>query len=334
MSLDPVFVAEFAEAEYLEPVPQDKQDALTEDAVKPIIEAATWRDKLVAAPMWANTQLFWYRKSLAQQAGLDMSQPVTWEQVVQAAKSQNRTIGVQSKLYEGYMVWINALVAGAGGEIVDNPGASAKDLQLGLESPAGEQAAGIISSVSSSGVGGPAMSSSDETAALDLFVNDSSSMFLANWPYVWAALPEKNVSFIDDVGWTRYPRSDPDKESRPPLGGIELGVNAASQKKDLAWEAIQCITSQEHQTDYMLGTGNPAARKAVYDDPQVIEKFPMAALIRESLDAGAPRPLSQYYGDISAAVTKVFSPPSSVNQSTPAEATRFTLEVVRGEALL
>lgn len=335
MSLDPVFVAEFAEADFLEPVPADKQASLTEDAVDPIIESAMWKDEMVAAPMWANTQVLWYRKSVAEAAGLDMTKPVTWDQVIEAASSQKKAIGVQASRYEGYSVWINALIEGAGGQIVQNPGATGTDVQLGLETPAGQKAAEIIQSVSKSGVGGPALSSSDEPAALDLFVNNASSGFLLNWPYVWAALAERDLDWVDDVAWARYPQSVAGQDSKPPLGGIELGVNVASDAKENAWEAIQCITSAEHQKLYMLGTGNPAARKAVYDEPEIREMFPMADLIRESLDNGAPRPITQYYGDISTALQRTWSPPETVTpDSTPAESTQLIHEVLKGEALL
>ena len=96
MSMDPVFVAEFAQAGFLDPVPQGDADGFTRNAVKPSVEASTWKGRLVAAPMWANTQLLWYRKSVAKAAGLDLNQPVTWEQLIQAAKSQQKTIGVQA----------------------------------------------------------------------------------------------------------------------------------------------------------------------------------------------------------------------------------------------
>ena len=335
MSMDPVFVAEFAQAGFLDPVPQGDADGFTRNAVKPSVEASTWKGKLVAAPMWANTQLLWYRKSVAKAAGLDMSQPVTWDQLIQAAKSQQKTIGVQAKRYEGYMVWINALIAGAGGQIIENPGASADQLKFGLASSAGQKAAAVIQQVAQSGVAGPAMSSTDETAALDLFSNDATSGFLVNWPYVWAALPGNKVSFIDDVGWARYPQTVQGEPSKPPFGGIELGVNAASQHKAEAWDAIKCITTPAHQKLYMLGTGNPAADKSVYDDAAIKKQFPMADLIRESLDAAAPRPLTQYYGDVSSAIQREFSPPSSVNpSSTPKQAADLITAVLKGDALL
>lgn len=331
MSMDPVFVAEFAEAGFLADVPADKQEVLQEDAVEPIVKSAMWKDKMVAAPMWANTQVLWYRKSVAKKAGLDMSKPVTWDQLIEAAKSQDSTIGVQAKPYEGYTVWINALIESGGGHIVENEGASADELQLGLDTPAGKKAAEIIGSIATSGVGGPAMGSSDETAALDGFAGGGA--FLVNWPYVWAALPEKGAD-LNDIGFARYPQVEAGQESRPPLGGIELGVNSASKKQDIAWKAIECITNEENQKTYMLGTGNPAARKKVYDDPEIQKMFPMAKLIRESLDAGGARPSTQYYGDVSTALYKSFSPPNQVNESTPAGAADFILQVLKGEALL
>ncbi|GAB48268.1 extracellular solute-binding protein [Mobilicoccus pelagius] len=331
MSMDPVFVAEFAEAGFLTEVPEDKQAKLTEDAVKPIVESAMWKDKMVAAPMWANTQVLWYRKSMAEKAGLDMTKPVTWDQLVDASKELKTTIGVQAKPYEGYTVWINALIESGGGHIIQNEGASADQLKLGLDTPQGKKAAEVIGNIARIGVGGPAMGSSDETAALDAFAGGGA--FLVNWPYTWAALPEKGTD-TKDIGFTRYPRVEADKESRPPLGGIELGVNAKSANPEAAWEAIQCITSEENQKAYMLGTGNPAARKKVYDDPEIQKAFPMATLIRESLDAGGARPSSQYYGDISTALYKRFSPPAQVNEGTPAVASDFILKVLKGEALL
>ena len=73
MSLDPPYIPEFAEAGFLAPVPEDVAERVTEDVVQSAIDGATWNDELVAVPFWANTQLLWYKKSVAEAAGLDMS---------------------------------------------------------------------------------------------------------------------------------------------------------------------------------------------------------------------------------------------------------------------
>lgn len=335
MSVDPAFVTEFAAAGYYAPVPADVRSAVTGGGVvQSSLNASMWDGKLIAVPFWANTQLLWYRKSVAAKAGLDMSKPVSWDQLIAAARSTHTAIGVQAALYEGYAVWINALVAGAGGQIVDNPNAGYDKLKMGLDSQAGKDAAAVIAKVSSTGAGGPAMGSSQETQSLNLFQANTSSGFMVNWPYVYAALQSAKVPWLSDLGWTTYPQTVAGQKARPPFGGIELAVGRYSKHTALAYQAVQCITSVQHQADYMVGTGNPASAKAAYQTPEVKKDFPMAALIQQSLDDAATRPLTPYYGDISTALQEQFSPPGGVNARTPAKAQRFILRVLNGKALL
>ena len=167
-----------------------------------------------------------------------------------------------------------------------------------------------------------------------MFQNERAG-FMLNWPYVYAALKGAEVDWLDDLAWTRYPRTVEGQESKPPLGGIEMGVNAASDDKEAAWEAVSCLTSAESQKTYMLGTGNPAARTAVYDDPEIREQFPMADQIRSSLADSGPRPLTQYYGDVSSGIQRVYSPPGSVDpDTTPKRAESLLQAVLKGDALL
>lgn len=123
--------------------------------------------------------------------------------------------------------------------------------------------------------------------------------------------------------------------SRPPFGGIEIGIGSYSKNKDQALAATKCITNEQHQTEYMVNSGNPSANTKSYDDAKVKELFPMADLILTSLQAAAPRPQSQYYGDLSSALQQSFSPPNSVNPaSTPGKAQSFVKDVLEGKRLL
>src|SRR3954453_24008181 len=73
MSIDPPFSAEFANADFLATLPQSLQDKLTQQSFKAAAAAATCDGKMVVAPFWSNTQVLWYRKSFAQNAGIDMN---------------------------------------------------------------------------------------------------------------------------------------------------------------------------------------------------------------------------------------------------------------------
>src|SRR5581483_10284581 len=122
MSLDPPFVAEFAEAGFLRPFTAAEAPALTDGVLAGAVDGATWDGRLVAAPFWANSQLLWYRRSAAARGGLDPGAgPVTWDQVIAAAERAGATVEVQGDRYEGYMVLISGLVASAGGAVLDRP---------------------------------------------------------------------------------------------------------------------------------------------------------------------------------------------------------------------
>ena len=340
MSLDPPFVAEFAEAGFLRPFSDAEATELTAGVLDAPIESARWDGRLVAAPFWANSQLLWYRKSVAARAGIDpAAAPVTWEAVIRAAEQAGATVEVQGKLYEGYMVWISALVASAGGEILVDPEAG-KDVEPGIDSEAGTRAAQVIRALADSAAANPALSNADEEAARAAFQGQRGG-FMVNWAYVHGAAQEAvadgslDEAVLDDIGWARYPRVDAAQESRPPLGGIALAVGAYTDHGEMAVEAVRCITSEESQRRYMLKSKNPAARGSVYDDAEVRRVFPMADTIREAIDAAAPRPETPYYTDVSAAVVRSFHPPSSVEpEQTPAEAAELITDVLHDRVLL
>lgn len=332
MSLDPPFIAEAANAGFLAPVPQDKVKTFTQGVLPGAVKQSQWEGKLVAVPFWANTQLLWYKKSVAEEAGLDMSKPVTWDQIITAAEETDTTVEVQANLYEGYAVWINALVESAGGHIVENPEAG-QDANIGLDTPEGQMAAEVIARLADSPAANPAMSTADETAAVGAFGMPGGG-FMVNWPYVYADPATEAVRKEDDMAWARWPRVDANIPSKPPLGGISIGVSAFSEHTDLAYDAAECITNEEHQKDYMLNAGNPAARAAVYDDPEVKKAYPMAAMIRDSIAVAAPRSVTPYWSDISSALQQSYHTPSSVDAQTPQEATEFIEGVLQGETLL
>jgi multiple sugar transport system substrate-binding protein len=294
----------------------------------------------VAAPFWANTQLLWYRRSAAARGGLDPAAgPVTWDQVIAAAERAGATVEVQGQRYEGYMVWISALVASAGGVVLDHPEAG-RDARPALDSPPGHRAAEIIARLAHSKAADPGLATADEESGRAAFQGDGGG-FMTNWAYIYGAASEAVASgalgkaVLDDIAWARWPRVDADRPSRPPLGGIDLGVSAYTRHPALAVEAVRCLTTADSQRRYMLKSKNPAARAAVYDDPDVRRAFPMADEIRESIGDAAPRPKTPYYTDVSAAVTRTFHPPASVNPATtPAAADRLVTGVLHDRVLL
>jgi len=341
MSLDPPFIPELSEPGFLAPIPADVATKVSQNIVKGALAGATWKGKLVAVPFWANTQLLWYRKSVAQAAGLDpATSPVTWQQLMDAVKKTDKFLAVQGAKAESLTVWINALVESAGGHILENPEAPAEQLKLGLDTPAGRAAANIIGTIGRENLGGPALPTADENASLTIFQGDRGS-FMVNWPFVWSAMNASvqagslSKSVLDDVGWALYPQVNAGEQTRPPYGGINLGVGAFSHHTDLAFQAAECIVSPANQSYYFETNGNPPANTLAYDDPAVTKAFPMANVIEQSLEQAAPRPQTPYYNEVSSGLQETWHPPSSVNpDTTPQTSTAFITDVLHGNALL
>jgi multiple sugar transport system substrate-binding protein len=338
MSLDPVFVPEFANAGWLTPFEGEAADAVTEGVLEGPLETVTWEDQIFAAPQWANTQVLWYRKSLADKAGLTMNDSVTWDQVIEAAADNNGTVGVQANRYEAYVVLINAMVLGAGGNTE-----AGKDAQVDIDSPAGRAAAGIIQKLADSDAAQSDLSVSNEGTSLgQMFPRDGAGEFMTNWTFVYKnyldllEAGDLDKSDLDDLGWVRYPRTVPDQPSAPPVGGIDIGIGAFTQYPDHALEAAQCVTSPKAQTALARDEGLMPARADLYDSPE-LDEYPddLLELWQTSLDEGGARPKSAYYALISGAVQSVWHSPTGVDPDvTPAESAKFLSEVLAGKALL
>ncbi|MGH3994708.1 MAG: extracellular solute-binding protein, partial [Pseudonocardiaceae bacterium] len=207
--------------------------------------------------------------------------------------------------YEGLTVWINSLIAGAGGQIVNEEG----DVVV---NDSARRAAEIESKLANSAAAPPGMSTNAEDQAR-LGFESGRSDYQVNYPFVYPSAAEVSEEFQKNMGWARYPRSDANEPSRPPLGGINIGVSSYSETPDLAFEAAECIASEKNQAVAAELGGLPPTTESVYDTAKVKKAYPFADLLRESIEDAAPRPVTPAYSDISLAIQKTFHPPEAVD---------------------
>ena len=359
MSLDPVFNAEFANAGFLAKIPESVQAKLKQQSFKGAVKAATWNGELVVLPFWSNTQVLWYRKDAARKAGLDMTKPVTWDQIIGAAdklnkkaRSNDTRVGVQANKYEGYVVWINALVAGAGGDLITQA-AKGADARVDVDSDAARKAAGVIQKLSDSTAAEPDLSVSNEGTVLPYLyparggkVVKNAGGFLVNWTFVYSnekgltskSPAEGGITKKDfaNLGWAPYPATSAGQPSRPPYGGIGIGVSKYSGHPDEAMKAAACIVSPKSQGINADLTGNMPASAAGYQYPALQKAYPadLLKLFQDSVDNAAPRPATPYWSDISGALQSTWHSPRSVNQDTPKKSASFVEDVLKGRSLL
>jgi multiple sugar transport system substrate-binding protein len=334
MSIDPPYTAELANGGLLAPIPQAEQDKLKQQSFKGATDAATWNGQLVVYPFWSNTQVLWYRKSFVEKAGLDMSQPVTWDQIIKAAADNGGTVAVQANKYEGYVVWINALVSGAGGTLITDA-SKGVDADVTINSPAGEDAARVIEELAQSKAAPPDLSIAQEGQAGATFGTPQGA-FMVNWTYIWHNYDATQPDVAKDIGYAKYPETVQGDSSRPPYGGIGIGVSTYSKHIDEANQAAACLVEPKQQATNGAMTGNMPASPAGYQDPQIQKLFPPALikLFEDSVNTAAPRTVTPYWSDISGAIQSTWHPPASVTSSTPATSATFIHDVLTGKKLL
>ena len=299
-SLDVIWTSEFAQAEWILPWEGERRSAAEEGKLEGPLDTVRYQDQIWAIPHTSNTQLLWYRKDRVDPPPDDF----TWDEMIDQAVENGTAVEVQAAQYEGLVVWINALIAGAGGQIVNEQGEAAVD-------ESAQRAAEIESKLANSPAAPPGMSTNREDQGRQGFEAERAD-YQVNYSFIYASA-EAIEGFQDKIGWARYPRTDEDKPSRPPLGGFNIAVSAYSNNPDLAFEAAECLASPENQALSAELGGLPPTTESVYDNPKVQEAFPFADLMRESIDNAAPRPVTPAYSDISLAIQKTYHPPDGVD---------------------
>jgi multiple sugar transport system substrate-binding protein len=328
VGIDVTWTAEFAEAGWIAPFPEDTAERIREGTLEGPYETGTYQGRLWAAPLNTNTQLLWYRNDLAPEP------PQTWDEMIEmsealGAQGLPASIQVQGAQYEGLSVWFNTLLTSAGGQIVAEDGEVLVD-----DGDAARRAASIMQRVASSPVADPSLSVAQENDGR-LAMEAGQAAFQVNYPFVNASIntppPDGGGggTFIDEQGrptardtgrrvvdvfaWAPYPSVVPGEPATVTLGGLNLGVSTSSRHPDLAFEAVTCLRNEENQLFNAVEGGVPPTLAALYDDPSFQEEYPAWEAIREALENASVRPKTPAYQSISIVLADLLNPPAQID---------------------
>ncbi|CAN5134752.1 ABC transporter substrate-binding protein [soil metagenome] len=318
MGLDVVWTGEFANAGWLEPVPASTEKAVTANVFEPVVQTASFEDRLYTVPIWSNTQLLWYRKDRVP------SPPQTWDEMIDAAEKLGPSRGkiqIQANRYEGLVVLVNQLIESAGTSILAGPE------KVLLEQKATERALAILGRLSNSKVAASNVTTSTEDSARLGFEGpkdaESDTTFMINYPYVYpSAKANRPKRVFPNMGIAQYPAVDAGTASTPPIGGINIGVSKYSTRKQQAFAAIECLVKPENQLEVATLGGLPPVREDLYDRPQIDKVYPgFADEIRDAIKNAAPRPSeSPAYQDLSLAIQRAVHPTTKIDADNPGSA--------------
>jgi multiple sugar transport system substrate-binding protein len=311
LGLDVVWTGEFANAGWLAPVPASTARIVSANVFDSVLQTARFENRLYTVPIWSNTELLWYRRDRVPHP------PRTWDELLDQGERLGPSKGrfaLQANRYEGLVVLANQLIESAGTSILAGP------TTLKLDRAPTERALQILGRLSRSPVRPSnltTMIEDDGRRAFEGHDGKSDTSFMVNYPFVYPSAksnPEAQNIFRA-MGAAKYPQVDPDKPSKPPIGGIDIGISAYSKHKAEAFAATRCLVRPENQLEVATLGGLPPVRSDLYDRPEIEKIYPgFADLIRTSIRDAAPRPsISPAYQDLSLAIQRALHPTTKID---------------------
>lgn len=272
---------------------------------------------LYALPYVGNSQLFFYRKDVFEKHGLNAT---TWDDVLAAAKTiQEKERG--SGMY-GYVMRAaqgNAAVAdfmpifwAFGGEMFD---ASGKPV---VNSPEGIAALEFMIELGKYSPPGYASFNADEVGAHLL---QGTAAMSINWP-AWISRfddPAKS-KVIGKMEFTTLPAGR--KPGQAEIGNWLIAIPRYSQNAEAAMDFLLWATTAEQMKRSAL-RGNPPTRRSLFQDAELVAKFPAYPAQLRSLETSRPRPRTPQWNEIenafgiflSKANSGALSPAEAMNQA-------------------
>jgi len=309
IGMDVIWTGEFANAGWIAPVPPDTERVVSENVFESVLETAKYRDRLYTVPIWSNTQLLWYRRDRVP------NPPKTWDEMMRIGERlgpDKGRIQIQANRYEGLVVLVNQLVESAGTSILAGP------KQVRLDEQPTKQALGVLGRISNSPVAPTNVTTSTEDTARMGFEGGDTA-FQINYPFVYPSAKENAPDIFKQMAAAQYPAVDPNKPSKPPIGGINIGVSKFSKHQDEAFAATECLVKPENQLEVASLGGLPPVRRDLYDQPEIDKVYPgFAQQIRQSIENAAPRPSeSPAYQDLSLAIQRAVHPTTQIAPRRP-----------------
>jgi multiple sugar transport system substrate-binding protein len=301
IGLDVILTSEFANAGWIAPWSGKQKAEASKNVFPSVLKTASFEGELYATPFNTNTQLLWYRKDLVPKP------PETWDQMIEVAEElpEAGQIQVQAERYEGYTVWVNALIESAGTSILKGPE------EVELQQRPTEEALEVIGRLAHSSVASPELPTSNEDSARLAFEGGKAA-FMTNYTFAFASAKENAPEINENMGAAPFPRVN-SNPARPPLGGFNLAVSAYSSHQQQAFEAALCLSGEKSELTAVELDGLPPSHENLYTNKVVEKAYPgFAGLVKEMVEAAGPRPVTPAYQDVTSAIQRALHPPESI----------------------
>ena len=265
------------------------------------LQANTWEDKIYGVPWYTDSGMLYYRKDLFEKSGVDQP-PKTWEELKTIARKVQQEQDIkygfvfEGAEYEGGVCNGLEYIWTHGGDVL----APNDPNKVVVNSEASLAALRTQRSMVKDGISPKSVVSYKEQEAQNTFLNGD-AVFMRNWPYIYGLAADEKESKVrqEQIGVAALPVGKSGDQTFSALGGWNFSINANSKNPDAAWKFIQYMTAPKQQKEFSIKTSRIPTRKSLLEDPEIVDVVPVVKLGKEAISRTRPRPVSQYYSDLS-----------------------------------
>jgi multiple sugar transport system substrate-binding protein len=316
--LDIAWVQKFAAAKWLKPLNDFIDENELNDYLKGDVEGGKYQGKLYRMPFRSDGGMLYYRSDLLAENGYNP--PNTFSELIEIAKDlQNKNVAKwgylwQGKQYEGLSAMFVEILKGFGAYWV-NPDTN----EVGLDSPEAINGVKFLLETIETGISPAGVTTYTEEETRRIFQNGD-SIFLRNWPYVAGLASQSEIA----GKFALKPMVHlPNQQSGSCQGGWGFGISVSTSHPQEAWRVIEFFSSEESQREIVLATGYVPSRKSLFNDEQIVSRYPYYPDLLKVVESSVLRPPIPQYAQasdilqryLSAALTKTMTPEKAMQKA-------------------
>ncbi|WP_067197275.1 ABC transporter substrate-binding protein [Microbacterium sp. XT11] len=263
------------------------------DLLQPIVDIVSKDDVLYAAPFYGSSSFLFYRKDLAEKAGVTFGENPTWEEVQAAAAAmEDEAAGISGICLRGLPGWgqnlasLTTVINTFGGRWFD------EDWQPQLTSPETTEAVQFYVDTLRE-YGQPDAAKDGWEGCLQQFSQGKTAIWYDDTVFAGSAIDQAVDEVKPNIAFAMAP-TGPAAVPSGWLWSWGLGITKSSKNKDAAWKFISWVTSE----DYIALAGEeagwdsipPGSRASTYEIPEYLEAASSYAdLTMKSIEAADPK---------------------------------------------
>ncbi|WP_030166648.1 ABC transporter substrate-binding protein [Spirillospora albida] len=299
LNLDVVWTAEFAANRWLAELPKDQIDL--SKMLPATITTGQYRNRLFAVPSTSDAGMLYYRKDLLDKAGIS-TPPKTYAEMWDACDKVAKL--PEGKGLDCWFTEVNKTesltisaveaIESHGGSIVGpdgRPALNTPQAKAGLEFLAKAKAERM-----------PKEAVTLDTEGGRRHFQSGKLLFQRQWPYQYALANSGDGSSKVAGRFAVAPLPGPTGPGVANLGGHNLAISAFAKNKATSLDFIRYLTGEQSQRANLLATSQAPTVAALYDDPEMVKRFPYLPVLKAAIGNARPRPVAVKYGDVTAAI--------------------------------